>query len=425
MALRKENTDIGSSMESLLTSSEAPSILKQGDTVKGKVVSVSSTRVFIDLGGLATGIIYGGELEDDLGNSIELTHGQEISATVLNPETDEGYVELSFKRATREQAWQHVHQLLETGEPVTTTILEANRGGLMAKIEGITGFLPVSQLTPEHYPRVENANKELILHRLAEYVGKSFTVRVIGVDRGEEKLIVSEKAAYADQQRAELGKLTVGDAVEGSVSGVMDFGLFVRFGSLEGLVHISEVAWQRIDDVHKVARVGDRIKVRVIGIEEGKLSLSMKRLTPDPWENASTRFKVGDPVKGIITKVTPFGAFVKLDDEIHGLLHISEMGPNPVKDPNEIVKEGEAYTMKIISFEPAEHRLGLSMKIEVVKEPAAASLQASSQPEPGEAQVVAVEQTKPKVTTRKTSSKSTAAKKTTVTKKRAVRPKKE
>ena len=223
--------------------------------------------------------------------------------------------------------------------------------------------MPVSQLSPEHYPRIQGGDKNRILDRLKQYVGSMFEIKVIDVHEEEDKLIVSEKAAWEEKQRDVISSYKIGDIVEGIVTVITDFGVFVQFGeNLEGLIHISEIAWQRIDDPKEVVRSGQKVKAEIIKIDGSKIFLSMKKLIDDPWKDVEKRYVIGTSVKGKVLKVNPFGLFVELDPEIHGLAHISELSDKSVTDPHQIAKPGDVVEFQIVSIEPKEHRLGLSIK---------------------------------------------------------------
>jgi small subunit ribosomal protein S1 len=336
---------------------------KVGDIVDGVVISARNSEVHIDLGGIASGVVRGPELVDESGMFTDLRPGDPVTVTVMDLENEMGVMELSFREAGHKKAWEELKRKFEDKEIVDGLITDANKGGLLVKHGNVTGFLPVSQLTVEHYPRVEGANKAKILERLKTYIGESFTLRIIDVDEVESKLIFSEKAAKADEQSEQLKDYKVGATVEGVVTGVVDFGAFVEFGDgLEGLVHISELAWQRIDDPKEIVKVGDTVKAQIISIENGKISLSMRRLQNDPWKDVAEKYKVGDVVEGTVLKLNPFGAFVELDQDIHGLAHISELSWKKIASPEEVLKSGERAKFKIVSIEPQNHRLGLSLK---------------------------------------------------------------
>jgi small subunit ribosomal protein S1 len=213
-----------------------------------------------------------------------------------------------------------------------------------------------------HYPRVNGADANMILQRLQALVGTKFLVKIINIDKENGKLILSEKAAMEEQRKVALTSLKVGQKVKGKISGIVKFGIFVAFDGLEGLVHISEIAWGHVKDPADYGKLGNDVEVLVIGIEGEKISLSMKRLVEDPWLEAAKAFKLGDVVDGEINRLTPFGAFIKLGDEINGLIHLTEISAEPIKDPSEVLKLGDKVKAKIIAIEPTEHRIGLSIK---------------------------------------------------------------
>jgi small subunit ribosomal protein S1 len=352
-------------------------VQKAGDVLEGTILSVSKNEVFVDIEGVGLGVVRGRELYDESVRVSTLKIGDTVIAQVLDPENKEGNIELSFRAAGQERVWQTLADRMKAKEIIKTKILEANKGGLMVEVNGIIGFLPVSQLASEHYPRVEEGDKNKILEVLRSFVGKIFDVQIITADAQDEKLIVSEKAVSEEELRGKIGKLALGQVVEGEVSGIVDFGIFMKFGAgLEGLVHISELAWTRIDHPKDLYKVGQKVLAQVITIDRDRISLSIKRLQPDPWAESIKKYQVGQTVKGKVTKVMPFGAFVELDPEIYGLVHSVELSSEEVKDPSEIVQVGDEKEFKIISIEPQEHRLGLSLRAttaaaEVPKEPEA------------------------------------------------------
>lgn len=349
-------------MDDLIKTGADVRVLKIGDMVEGKLLSVTKNEVYIDLEGYGVGVVRGRELYDDQATLASLKVGDEILASVVELENRDGNVELSLRQAGHERVWQTLKTLMEEGEIVSTKILGANKGGLMIELNGVMGFLPVSQLSIEHYPRVEDGDKQKILSALQSYVGDSFSVQVITADPEEEKLIVSEKAVFEKETENKLSKLKIGDIVDGQVTGVVDFGIFVKFGDLEGLAHISELAWQRVENPKDLFQVGQEVKAKVIAIEKGRVSLSVKQLLPDPWLDAVKDYQIGQVVEGKVTKIMPFGVFVELSEEVQGLAHLGELSHEAVKDPEKVLKVGEVKKFKIISIEPAEHRLGLSLK---------------------------------------------------------------
>ena len=349
-------------MSDLLGSGVEIKVLKQGDMVEGKLISVGKNEVYVDLEGYGVGVVRGRELYDDEATLSALKPGDQIFVSVVEPENKEGIVELSLRQAGQERVWQTLKEKMESKEVVRTKILEANKGGLMVEINNVTGFLPVSQLSLEHYPRVEDGDKNRILGVLQSYIGQPFDVQIITADPQEEKLIVSEKAVFEKEMENRLGQLKIGLVVEGMVTGVVDFGAFVKFGELEGLVHISELAWQRIDNPKDIIKVGQKVTAKVISIDKGRVSLSIKQLQEDPWLEAVKKYQIGQLVKGKVSKIMPFGVFIELDKDIQGLCHIMELSHDAVKSAEEILKPGEEKEFKIISIEPGEHRLGLSLK---------------------------------------------------------------
>lgn len=351
-----------SSMEDLISSGVEIRVLKVGDMVEGKLLSVGKNEVYIDLEGYGVGVVRGRELYDDQATLASLKVGDTIFASVVEPENKDGNIELSLRQAGHERVWQTLKTKLESREIVSTKILGANKGGLMVEINGVLGFLPVSQLNLEHYPRVEDGDKQKILSALQSYVGQSFAVQIITADPEEEKLIVSEKAVSEKETEDRLSQLKMADVVTGMVTGVVDFGIFVKFGDLEGLAHISELAWQRVENPKDLFRVGQQVQAKIIAIDKGRVSLSIKQLQPDPWLEAVKQYQIGQVVEGRVTKVMPFGVFVELSKDIQGLAHLAELSHDAVKDSEGILKVGETKKFKIISIEPADHRLGLSLK---------------------------------------------------------------
>ncbi len=365
-------------MAQLLAEDNGRPIPKVGDLITGKVLSVSKTEVHLDIDGFTTGVIRGRELFDESGETADLKQDSEATATVLEIENENGQMELSFRTAGHRKAWDKLLKLRDEGAVVDALVTDANRGGLMIKVERIEGFLPVSQLTTEHYPRVEGGDKQRILEMLTRFTGQSFKVKVIDVNEREDKLIVSEKAAWEIAQRERLGQFKVGQVVHGRISGVVDFGAFMEFDKgLEGLIHISELAWQRIENPRDFVKVGAELDAKIIGIEGTKVSLSVKQLTDDPWKTSVEKYHVGQVVRGTVARTNSFGAFVELDADIQGLCHISELSHAMLRHPNEAVKEGETYAFQILSIEPTEHRLGLSKK--ALEEPPAPATPATNE----------------------------------------------
>jgi small subunit ribosomal protein S1 len=351
-------------MQELLASEKVDlKVPKVGDVLEGTILSVGKNEVFIDIDGIGLGVVRGRELYDESTRTSSLKIGEQVFASVIEPENKDGNIELSFRQAGQERVWQTLQDRMKSKEVIKTKILDANKGGLMVEVNSVTGFLPVSQLSTDHYPRVEEGDKNKILEILKGYVGQIFDVQIITADPEDEKLIVSEKAVTEDELRHKISKLKLGETVEGEVSGIVDFGIFLKFGNqLEGLVHISELAWSRIDHPKDLFRVGQKVQAQIISIEKDRISLSIKRLQPDPWLELIQKYQVGQLVRGKVVKIMPFGAFVELEPEIFGLVHSVELSLEEVKDPAEIVQVGQELEFKIISIEPQEHRLGLSLR---------------------------------------------------------------
>lgn len=371
-------------MAQLLVSEPAAMAVPQiGQIISGTVISASKKEVLVDLPGYGVGIVRGPQLYREAAEYANLKPGETIEATVVEPESDNGNVELSFRYAGHQKVWDSLAKLRDESTILPADIVEANRGGLMIKLNKIPGFLPVSQLSPEHYPRVPGGDKNKILEKLKSYVGTKMDVKVITLNPDEEKLIVSEKAAWEEQQHSTLSKYQPGDIVEGTVTAITDFGAFVEFGEkLEGLVHISELAWQRIDHPRDVVVVGQAVRAKILNIQGSKIFLSMKSLIDDPWKNVAEKYQAGQIVSGKVLKINPFGLFVELDKEIHGLAHVSELSDKPLNDVSEIAKPGDTLDFRIVSVEPEQHRLGLSIK--QVKNPKPADEEAKPEDKPAE-----------------------------------------
>ncbi len=355
-------TDIVPMDELVKNDTASVMIYEKGDVVEGPVVSISKHALVVDLG-TVSGVVSGSEMMDSVGTMKTVKVGDKVKVVVVGDENADGQLQLSLRRASQENTWNRFVKDYQDGKIIEVTVMEANKGGLLIETDGIRGFVPVSQLTPEHYPRVSGADPEKILSKLQSLVGQKFKVKIINLNPEERRLILSEKAAYSDQRNKIIAKLKVGQTIEGTVSGVVHFGVFVNFEGVEGLVHISEIAWGHVADPTQHAKVGDKIKVMVIGVDDDKISFSLKRLSEDPWLKAAERYPVGTMVKGSVARVTPFGIFLKLDAEIEGLIHISEISPDGrIEDPDTIAKEGQMMEAKVISVEQDDRRLGLSIK---------------------------------------------------------------
>lgn len=346
------------SMADLLAQAEVGG-LAVGDVVEGNVITVEKHEIWLDLGVFGTGLVVGREIEQ---SAEALQIGDVVSASVLEPEAPEGYVILSLKKVAKEKGWEVLEERFGNGDVFGIVPFDANKGGLLIEVEGIRGFLPVSQLSAENYPRVTGADKDEILHRLNNLVGRTLMVRILDLNRRDNKLIVSEKEAQREFTEGKLADLKVGDKVDGIVTGVVDFGIFVNVDGIEGLVHISEIAWDRVDNPSKYVKVGQEIKALVIAIDQDKLSLSIKQLVEDPWAKEIKNYQVDDMIDGKITRITPFGAFVQVTPTIEALVHISELSDEHVADPANLVKVGETKKFRVIAIDAEQHKLSLSLK---------------------------------------------------------------
>lgn len=341
-------------------------IPKMGDLVTGKVISIDRGEVRIDVNGIIVGIVRGDELFSESNEFTDIKVGDEVEATVVEDENENGEMELSFRVAGNRRVWDRMAKCVKEGNVINAKVVAANKGGLMIQADALAGFMPVSQLNPDNYPRVQGGDKNRILDHLKKFVGKTIKVKVITADMDDEKLIFSEKEVWEQEQKNILESYKIGDVVDGEVSALTPFGAFVKFGEgLEGLVHISEIVWQRIGHPKDVLKIGDKVKAQIIDLNKSKIYLSLKRLIEDPWKQVKDKYKIGQIVQGEIHKIEPFGLMVKLDNEIHGLAHISDLSDKRVADSKMLLSKfniGDKMNFEIISIEPAEHRLGLKVE---------------------------------------------------------------
>lgn len=356
--VKEKKSNINSMEELIEQKGEEMVPFHRNEMTEATVLTVTKNKIIVDLGGLLTGIIPEREMSID---SEELKVGEKINAYVLSLENENGYAILSLRRADKEKLWASLEEKINNGDLVTVRITQANRGGLMAAFGDLEGFLPVSQLSSVHYPKVDGADKDKILAKLQQLVGTNLKVKVINYDRINSKLIFSEKAAGDPDQEEKLKKFEIGTRVTGKVTGIVTFGLFIDLGGIEGLVHISEVAWDRVENMEGRFKIGDSVDAIVTNIDNGRISLSIKQITPDPWESEAKKIKVNEQIDGEITSITPYGAFVRLPHTLEGLLHVKEF-PDAALEGREALVEGKKYTFKIISIDPAGHKIALSLK---------------------------------------------------------------
>lgn len=333
---------------------------KVGEIVEGRIIGKGRSSVFLDLGPLGTGIIYGKEFQETKNSLKGLKIGDSIFVKIVYLENEEGYIELSASQARQELSWEVLQQKKEKDETLKVKILGANKGGLLTEISGISAFLPVSQLSPEHYPRVGGGDSSKILRELQKFIGKELEVKILDVFQKEGKLILSEKAKEIEKIKEVLKAYKVGNTIEGEISGIVDFGAFLLFGKgLEGLIHISEFDWAIVQDPSEIVKVGQKIRAKIIEISDNKVFLSLKALKRDPWKNIEEKYKKGDKVSGKVTKFNPFGAFVRISPKIQGLIHISEFGTKSKME--EVLEIDKKYDFQILSIDPKEHRMSLKL----------------------------------------------------------------
>ncbi len=332
--------------------------LTQGEVVDGTILSVQKHEVMVDLGPLGVGIVPRREI--GFGKTLEA--GEAVTASVVETEMENGYSLLSLRKAAKDRGWDELQRIIEAGETIEVQPYDANRGGLLIELEGVRGFLPVSQLSAEHYPRVGGADKDEILQRLNSLIGTSLSVRILDADRKANKLIFSEKEAVKEGLAERFEKLKVGDTVSGVVTGVVDFGAFVNVSGIEGLVHISEISWERVNNPGDYVKVGDTIEAKIIAIDKERLSLSMKQLQEDPWLKEVDKFTSGQEVEGTVTRITPFGAFVQISPAVEALVHVSELGEGESADPEKVFTLNERKTFTVLEIDKENRKISLSLK---------------------------------------------------------------
>lgn len=344
-------------MDELLASSDIKQ-LKQGDVVEGVVTSVRKHEVWIDLGAKGVGVV----MRREIAHGQQLEEGQEVVTSVVDPELDEGYALLSMRRAAKDRGWDQLQKVFDAQDIIEIVPYDANRGGLLVELEGIRGFLPVSQLAAGHYPRVSGADKDEILQKLNQLTGQNIRARILDISRKDNKLIFSEKEAVKDDMQARFSKLKVGDSVEGIITGVIDFGAFVNVDGIEGLIHISEISWERVENPRDYVKTGETVKAKIIAIDKDRLSLSLKQMMEDPWLQEVKSFKKGEVVEGKVTRITPFGAFVQLSASVEALVHVSEMSNDDSVDPEKIFQLNEKKKFKVIDIDTEARKIALSLK---------------------------------------------------------------
>lgn len=337
--------------------------LHVGDLVEGPILEKRSSRIFVDLGKFGTGVIYRNEIQNAKSLVKDLEVGDIIHGKVIDIDNEEGLIEMSISEADKQKAWAEVQELQEKEEIIKVKINGFNKGGLVTEVKGLVAFLPVSHLAPEHYPKFGEEEKHKILQALQLFVGKELSVRVIDVNHRTNKLIVSEKAALKSSFKELIANYEVGQVVDGIISGVADFGAFMKFADnpeLEGFIHISEIDWKTLNNPKEVLKIDDTVKAKIIDIKDGKIFLSLKALKENPWEEVDKKFKVGEEVEGEVYMFTPVGTIVNLPHNLQGLVKVTDFGG--ISEMKKQLSLGSKYTFKIEEIKPEEKRIYLSLK---------------------------------------------------------------
>ncbi len=337
--------------------------LRVGDLVEGKVLEKGSAKLFIDLGKYGTGAVYRGELQNAKEYIKNLNAGDTVHAKVIDIDNEEGLVELSLSEADKQKSWTEVQELKEKDEILKVKVTGFNKGGLMTEVRGLPAFLPVSQLSQEHYPKVSEEERSKITQSLQLLVGSELEVKIIDVNPRTSKLIVSEKAVQELSARDLAKNYAVGQVIEGIISGVADFGAFLRFTdnpAVEGFVHVSEIDWRIIENPKEVLKVDEVVRAKIVDIKDGRISLSLKALKEDPWTKVSEYFGDGDEVTGTVYSLNQFGAVVNLDHGFQGIIRVTEFGGVP--EMKKELSQGEQYSFIIEGVKPTERRINLKLK---------------------------------------------------------------
>lgn len=338
---------------------DTPNPPSAGDLVEGPVIAIDRGAVYIDIKPFGTGIIYGREYINARDIIKKVNIGDKVAGKVVDPCNENGYIEISLKEARQALIWGEAEEAIKNKTVFELPVAEANKGGLILVWQGIQGFLPASQLKTEHYPRVTDGDKDRILEELRKLVGTKLFVSIISAAPKEGKLIFSEKGPEQKDKEKIIGKYSLNDEVDGEVTGIVDFGVFVKLEEgLEGLVHISEIDWSLVENPKALFKIGDKVKVKIIEIKDGKVSLSIKALKPNPWVEAAKKYKKDDVVKGVVIKFNKHGALASIEEGVAGLVHISEFGSEDKL--HEKLELGKTYTFKITLFDAKEQKMALS-----------------------------------------------------------------
>ncbi|MHB1330403.1 MAG: S1 RNA-binding domain-containing protein [Minisyncoccota bacterium] len=344
-------------METLLAKSPTPP--KLDDVIEGPVLSIDKGAIYIDLPPFGTGIIYGREFMNARDIIKKVNIGDTVAGKVVGLGGKDGYIEISLKEARQALIWGEAEEAIREKRIYELAVTDANKGGLILNWQGIQGFLPASQLKPEHYPRVSDGDKDKILDELRKLVGEKFSVMIIGATPKEGKLIFSEKSPETKNKENIIQKYTLGDELTGEITGLVDFGVFVKLEEgLEGLVHISEIDWGLVENPKAMFKIGEKVKVKIIEIKDEKISLSIKALKENPWKDAAQKYKKDMEVEGVIIKYNKHGALASIEEGVAGLVHVSEFGSEDKLRGT--LEMGKSYPFKITLFDPKEQKMALS-----------------------------------------------------------------
>ena len=341
-------------------------VIKEGQKVKWVILREIENWILVNCeNGAFTGVILAKEAKELKRSNVELSSGTELELEIINPAIrhEDGYYIVSVTRLLQYDVWKSIIDKFEKDTIITVVPTEANLWWLLIDMHGIKGFIPLSQLAPIHYPRVEDGDQDAIFDKLLALIGEEIKVRVINIDEEERRIILSEREALREEREKVLSELEVGKVFDWVVSGVSSYGLFVTIGgTVEGLVHISEITYGHVNNIDKLGKIGDKMKVKVIGLENGKISLSAKQLKEDPWEALPKKYNIGDVFEGEVIRFVPYGVFVRVFDDINWLVHLSELSQKAVNNPNEVVRIGQKVKVKLILIDPKNRKIGLSMK---------------------------------------------------------------
>jgi small subunit ribosomal protein S1 len=339
--------------------------LQYGDTIDGKIMRVDRDSILVDIGGKSEGVVPAREMQSLTPEErAALQVGNDVFVFVINSEDQEVHAILSIDKARQEKSWRQLERSYQNSEIITANVINYNKGGLLVNLEGVRGFVPASQI--EGITRASDSQKQSDMARM---IGRAMSLKIIEINRSRNRLILSQRQAVQEVREVKkdelLSSLNEGDIHTGVVSSICDFGAFVDIGGTDGLVHLSELSWGRVNHPGELLKVGQKVQVYILGIdnERRRIALSIKRTQNEPWATVGERYHLGQIIEGTITQITPFGAFARIEEGIEGLIHISELGDTNVKNPRDVVSEGDAVQVRIIRIDPSRKRIGLSLRL--------------------------------------------------------------